>query len=178
MTLIQQSPEVFLAEGPIAAIGQAELNTLKTAVKASAKRRARINAHADGEDALHEMIIAIDPTSYIRPHKHPGKSEAFHIVEGEVDIVVFTDDGEIDRIVSLGPPGGRRAFYYRMSNAFFHTLIIRSDLLIVHEITNGPFRPSATVFAEFAPDDREVEQAAAYQAGLLQRVAALQGTAA
>jgi cupin fold WbuC family metalloprotein len=178
MTLIQQSPEVFLAEGPIAAIGQAELNTLKSAVKASAKRRARINAHADGEDALHEMIIAIDPTSYIRPHKHPGKSEAFHIVEGEVDIVVFTDDGEIDRIVSLGPPGGRRPFYYRMSNAFFHTLIIRSDLLVVHEITNGPFRPQATVFANFAPDDREIEKAAAYQAGLLQRVAALQGTAA
>jgi len=178
MTLIQQSPEVFLAEGPIAAIGQAELNTLKSAVNASAKRRARINTHADGEDALHEMIIAIDPTSYIRPHKHPGKSEAFHIVEGEVDIVVFTDDGEIDRIVPLGPPGGRRPFYYRMSNAFFHTLIIRSDLLIVHEITNGPFRPSATVFADFAPDDREVEKAAAYQAGLLQRVAVLQGTAA
>ena len=147
-------------------------------MKASAKRRARINAHPDGEDALHEMIIAIDPSSYIRPHKHPGKSEAFHIIEGEVDIVVFTDDGEIDRIVPLGPPGSGRAFYYRMSMAFFHTLIIRSDILIVHEITNGPFRPSATVFADFAPDDREAEKAAAYQAELLRRVAALQGTAA
>ena len=178
MALVQKSSEVFLAEGPIAAVGQAEINTLKSAVKASPKKRARINAHPDGEDTLHEMIIAIDATSYIRPHKHPGKSEAFHIVEGEVDIVVFTDDGKIDRVVELGTPGGQRPFYYRMSNAFFHTLIIRSDLLIVHEITNGPFRPAATVFADFAPDDRETDKADAYQTELVQRVAALQGTAA
>jgi cupin fold WbuC family metalloprotein len=178
MSLVQKSPEVFLAEGPIAAVGQVEIAMLKAAVQASPKRRARINAHPDGEDTLHEMIIAIDASSYIRPHKHPGKSEAFHIVEGEVDIVVFNDNGEIDRVVELGAPGGGRSFYYRMSNAFFHTLIIRSDLLVVHEITNGPFRPAATVFADFAPEDNETDKASAYQAELVRRVAALQDAAA
>jgi cupin fold WbuC family metalloprotein len=178
MALVQKSPEVFLAEGPISAVGKSELDTLKAAVKASAKRRARINTHPDGEDALHEMIIAIDPSSYIRPHKHPGKSEAFHIVEGEVDIVVFKDDGEIEQVVALGAPGSGRSFYYRMSKPFFHTLIIRSDVLIVHEITNGPFRPQGTVFADFAPEDSDTQKAEAYQADLVLRVAALQGTAA
>jgi cupin fold WbuC family metalloprotein len=178
MALVQKSPEVFLAEGPIAAVGEGEIATLKAAVKASPKGRARINAHSDGDDALHEMIIAIDASSYIRPHKHPGKSEAFHIVEGEVDIVVFKDDGEIDRIVPLGGPGSGRSFYYRMSKPFFHTLIIRSDVLIVHEITNGPFRPEATVYADFAPQDYDTKDAATYQADLVRRVAALQGAAA
>ncbi len=65
-----------------------------------------------------------------------------------------------------------------MSQPFFHTLIIRSDVLIVHEITNGPFRPQGTIFADFAPEDSDAEKAAAYQADLVQRVAALQGTAA
>jgi cupin fold WbuC family metalloprotein len=177
MPLIQKSPEVFLAEGPIAEVGARELATLKAAVEASPRRRARINAHPDGEDALHEMIIAIDRTSYVRPHKHPGKSEAFHIIEGEVDIVVFSDDGAIERIIPLGAPGSGRSFYYRMSRPFFHTLIVRSELLVVHEITNGPFRPQATVFADFAPDEFEETKAAAYQAELLQRAAAfLQGT--
>lgn len=178
MALVQKSPEVFLAEGPISEVGRRELDTLKAAVKASAKRRARINTHPDGEDALHEMIIAIDPSSYIRPHKHPGKSEAFHIVEGEVDIVVFKDDGEIDQVVPLGAPDSGRSFYYRMSKSFFHTLIIRSEVLIVHEITNGPFRPQGTIFADFAPEDSDTQRAEAYQADLVRRVAALQGTAA
>jgi cupin fold WbuC family metalloprotein len=177
MALIRKSPEVFLAEGPISEVGQSELDTLKAAVKATPKGRARINAHPDGDDSLHEMIIAIEPSSYIRPHKHPGKSEAFHIIEGEVDIVVFKDDGQIDRIVPLGAPGSGRSFYYRMSKPFFHTLIIRSDILIVHEITNGPFRPEGTIFADFAPKDSDTEKADAFQTNLVRRVAALKGTA-
>jgi cupin fold WbuC family metalloprotein len=178
MALVQKSPEVFLAEGPISEVGGTEIEILKAAVKASPKKRARINAHPGGEDALHEMIIAIDARSYIRPHKHPGKSEAFHIVEGEVDIVVFDDKGEIDRIVALGALGSGRAFYYRMSEPFFHTLIIRSEVLIVHEITNGPFRPQGTIFAGFAPEDTESNKIEAWQTELLRRVAALKGTAA
>src|ERR1700750_1881391 len=162
MALVQKSPEFFLAEGPISEVGAREIDTLKAAVKTSPKKRARINAHPDGEDTLHEMIIAIEATSYIRPHKHPGKSEAFHIVEGEVDIVVFTDDGKIERVVELGAPGGERPFYYRMSKAIFHTVIIRRDFMIVHDITNGPFRPEGMVFADFAPDDRETDKADAY----------------
>jgi cupin fold WbuC family metalloprotein len=173
MTLLQQSPEVFIAHGPIATIGPADLATLRQAVSRTPKKRARINAHPGSDDALHEMIIAIAPASYIRPHRHPGKSEAFHIIEGTVDIVVFGDDGEIAEIVSLGEKGGNRPFYYRMSEPRFHTLIIRSDLLIVHEITNGPFRPEGTVFAAFAPAEGD-PAASVYQAELIKRAAAFQ----
>lgn len=171
MTLVRMSPEVFLAQGPIAAIGSADIALLRQAVRQTARRRVRINAHPGHDDALHEMIIAIESTSYIRPHRHPGKSEAFHIIEGAVDIVVFRDDGAIEQIVSLGEKGGPHPFYYRMSEPRFHTLVIRSDLLIVHEITNGPFSPEGTVYAAFAPGEGE-PAAAEFQAELLERVAA------
>jgi cupin fold WbuC family metalloprotein len=176
MALVQKSPEVFLAEGPIATIGIEDIEMLRLAVRKTPKRRVRINAHPGSDDGLHEMIIAIEPNSYIRPHKHPGKSEAFHIIEGQVDIVVFNDDGAIDRIVSLGAKGGPHPFYYRMSTAHFHTLIIRSDLLVVHEITNGPFFPGGTVYADFAPEE-DAANAVAFQADLIKRVAAIQETA-
>lgn len=176
MSLTQKSPEVFLADGPIATIGPSEIRMLREAVGRTPKKRARINAHPDGNDELHEMMIAIDRSSYIRPHKHPDKSEAFHIVEGAVDIVVFDDAGEITRIVPLSAKGWTKAaasaFYYRMSKPFFHTLIIRSDLLVVHEITNGPFRPEATVFADFAPPDSDAAAAAHYRLELERRAAA------
>ena len=173
MALIRKTPEVFVAEGPIATIGPAEIELLRQAVHRTPKRRARINAHTGNDDALHEMIIAIAQASYIRPHRHPGKSEAFHIIEGEVDIVVFRDDGAIEQIVSLGEKGGSRSFYYRMSEPRFHTLIIRSDILIVHEITNGPFSPEGTIYAAFAPAEGD-PAAASFQAELVRRAAAFQ----
>jgi cupin fold WbuC family metalloprotein len=172
MTLVRKSPEVFLTEGPIATIGPEDIARLRATVRETPKRRARINAHPGHDDALHEMIIAIEPASYIRPHRHPGKSEAFHVIEGEVDIVVFRDDGAIDQIVQLGEKGGSRPFYYRMSEPRFHTLVIRSEILIVHEITNGPFLPDGTIYAAFAPGDDDPAAAAAYQADLRERVAA------
>lgn len=58
-----------------------------------------------------------------------------------------------------------------MSKPYFHTLIIRGDLLIVHEITNGPFRPDTTVFADFASGEADLDKAAAYQAELIRREA-------
>jgi cupin fold WbuC family metalloprotein len=177
VTLLQTSPEVFLTEGPIATIGDQDIAMLRQAVRETPKRRVRINAHPASGDALHEMIIAIEPGSYIRPHKHPEKSEAFHIIEGQVDIVVFSEHGDIERIVSLAAYGGRHPFYYRMSTAHFHTLIIRSDLLVVHEITNGPFLPSGTIYAGFAPEESDEAGAAVFQSDLLTRVAALQASA-
>jgi cupin fold WbuC family metalloprotein len=174
MALVQQSPEVFLAEGPIATIGAEDIEVLRQAVRNTPKRRVRINAHPGSDDELHEMIIAIEPGSYIRPHKHPGKSEAFHIIEGQVDIVVFSEAGEVERIVSLAAKGGRHPFYYRMSTPHFHTLIIRSDLLVVHEITNGPFLPTGTIYAAFAPEEGDTASAAIFQADLVKRVAAIQ----
>src|SRR5580698_9812769 len=155
MKLKRLSADVYLAEGPIAAIGHGEIDFLKSAAAANPRGRVRINAHADGEDLLHEMFIAIRPDSYIRPHKHPGKSEAFHLVHGSVDIVIFNDEGDIHDIVRLAAGEQDRAFCYRMSEPMFHTLVIRSDLLVVHEITNGPFRPGETVFADFSPPEED-----------------------
>lgn len=176
MSLTQKAPELFLVDDFAAVVGVKEIEVLRNAVRNTSKRRARINAHPDSADELHEMIIAIERGSYIRPHIHPNKSESFHIVEGAVDLVFFDEAGEIIRVLPLAAPGGTEAFYYRMSRPFYHTLIIRSDILIVHEITNGPFLPEATVFGSFAPPDTDVVAVARYQADLEKRAAAFCGT--
>jgi cupin fold WbuC family metalloprotein len=153
VNLIKKTADVYMAPGPIASIGQAEIEYLRSELVGNAKGRVRINLHPDSADNLHEMFIAIRPESYIRPHKHPNKSESFHIVYGEVDIVIFEDDGSIARVVALAAGSHSKPFYYRMSKPFFHTLIIRSDVLVVHEITNGPFVRDGTTFADFAPSE-------------------------
>jgi cupin fold WbuC family metalloprotein len=170
--LIHKSPDVFSKEGPITTIGPEDIEILRKAVGQVAKRRVRINIHPSTDDLLHEMIIAIAPSSYICPHKHPRKSEAFHIIEGEVDVVVLDDGGEITDVISLAARGGRHPFYYRMSTALYHSLIVRSDLLVMHEITNGPFRRGDTLYAPFAPDEFDAPAAKAFQIELTKRVAA------
>lgn len=155
MNLIKKTADVYLAPGPIACIGQAEIAYIRNELTAHKKGRVRINLHSDNIDALHEMFIAIRSDSYIRPHKHLNKSEAFHVVHGEVDIIIFEDDGSIRQVVPLAQGNSTKAFYYRMSKPFFHTLHIKSDVLVVHEITNGPFVTDGVIFADFAPAEDE-----------------------
>jgi cupin fold WbuC family metalloprotein len=178
MRLTKKSAELYLAEGPIAKLGQDDMQLLRQGAANSPRGRVRINAHPSDDDTLHEMFIAMQRNSYIRPHLHPGKSEAFHIIQGVVDIVVFEENGSLREVVSLGDGNSGRPFYYRMSQPFFHTLLIRSDILIVHEITNGPFVRGGSRFAAFAPEESDADGIAQYLRQLQSRVASFAGGAA
>jgi cupin fold WbuC family metalloprotein len=169
--------EVFVALDPIVKIGGEELAFLKRQAAANVRKRARICAHKSNEDALHEMVIAISAESYIHPHKHLGKSESFHIVEGRVDVVVFDDAGEIVEIIELGDASTGRNFYYRLSESAFHTLLIRTNFLVVHEVTNGPFLRDRTVLAPFAPAEERTAEAREYLKQVTARAAAFRRAA-
>jgi len=171
MNLTQKSSEVYIAKGPVSVIGREDIAVIENAIAAAPRGRVRINVHPGSEDLLHEMFIAMKGSSYIHPHKHRTKSEAFHLVHGKVDIVVLDDVGEILQVIPLAANGDGGAFYYRMSAPLYHTLLIKSDILVIHEITNGPFRQGESVMADFAPPESEAAAAANYMAELKSRAA-------
>jgi cupin fold WbuC family metalloprotein len=177
MRLREGDGSVFVMESPISQVGDPEIAALREAARTAPRRRARINVHSDDAHLLHEMIIAIARESYVRPHRHLEKSESFHLIEGAVDVVIFNEAGAIMHVISLAARDKKSPFYYRMSQPRYHTLIIRSEMLIVHEVTNGPFRQTATDYAPFAPKEDEVEAVAAYMNELTQRVNAFKATA-
>ena len=163
---------VFVADEPIVQLGPGEVLFLKQQALSSNRRRARICAHRSNDDALHEMLIAISAASYIHPHKHMRKVESFHIVEGLVDVVVFDDCGGIADVIELGDASTAKNFYYRLSAGAFHTLLIHSDFLVVHEVTNGPFVADETILAPFAPPESRYDEALAYIADVGRTAAA------
>jgi cupin fold WbuC family metalloprotein len=169
-TLRQLNPEVFVANEGIVRLGVEEIAILKESAHRSTRGRARICAHTTNEDQLHEMVIAIAASSYVHPHRHPGKSESFHIIEGAVDVVILREDGAILDVVQLGTLDSCRGVFYRLADNLFHTLLIRSDVLVVHEVTNGPFRQGATELASFAPQEHFADEVARYMTSLNLRV--------
>ena len=118
--------------------------------------------HKNAADTLHQMVIVLCRDTWIAPHRHLKKSESFHVLEGEADVVLFNDDGGIREVVELGDYGSSRNFMYRLDDPLYHTLLVRSDHLIIHEITNGPFDPEESTSAPFAPNVEEVHGVKAY----------------
>lgn len=155
MSIRATSDEVFLATGGIVQVRAEDVATVKAKGTTNARKRARLCAHPGPEDRLHEMLIVLDRGTYIRPHRHGGKAESFHIIEGELDVVVFHDDGSIREVVRMGPYGTAKAFYYRIMEPCYHSVLIHTPFALFHETTNGPFNRADTEFAPWSPAEGE-----------------------
>ena len=158
------NPEVLTAEGPLVRLAGADVEILKQKAVTNERTRIRLCAHATVEDPLHEMFIVHQKDTYVRPHKHLHKSESAHIIDGSVTWVIFDEAGNVTDAIPMGDYHSGRAFYHRMSGAYYHTLLIHSDWLVFHEITNGPFDRADTVFASWAPDISDLAGQEAFMA--------------
>ncbi|HWW85834.1 MAG TPA: WbuC family cupin fold metalloprotein [Vicinamibacterales bacterium] len=162
----RESSEVLYAEDRIVTVDAAAIADLRLGATGNERRRIRLCAHRSVDDPLHEMLIVHVKDTYVRPHKHLGKSESFHVIEGEADVVMFDDEGAVTDVIQVGPVSSGRPFFYRIADPLFHTLLIRSDVLVFHETTAGPFRRSETVFAPWSPDDRKPDEIARFLSSL------------
>src|SRR5687767_10943614 len=97
------STEVQGAGGGVVCLAAIDVERVRERGIRAERKRARICAHPSAADPLHEMIICLDRGTYIRPHRHAGKSESFHIIDGELDVVLFEDDGAIREVIRMGP---------------------------------------------------------------------------
>ena len=94
-------------------IDEAFIENVSQQAKATARRRMNYNFHHHDSDTLQRMLNAMEPDTYIRPHKHelPDKSEAFFCLRGRILVVEFDDKGNIKEGVDI-----RKAKLIAMSN--------------------------------------------------------------
>ncbi len=152
MKLKNKSPGVYITEEDIVQIDRSVVELLRREAPTTLLKRARFNAHPGAAETVQEMIIALARDTYIPPHKHFGKPESFHIIEGELDIVIFEEDGSIRKIIRMGDCASGKTFYYRSSLPVFHAVVVRSEIAIFQETTQGPFIKGETVFGPWAPE--------------------------
>lgn len=121
------------------------------------RRRLNLNLHTDHAEPVQRMLNAIEPDSYIRPHRHPGQFELFVLVEGACVLVTFDDDGRVEQRVDMGPGGPR---VLEIPAGTWHSLATLNSGSVVLEVKPGPFLPTAPEdFAAWAPPEGTPEAA-------------------
>src|SRR4051794_10919664 len=73
----------------------------------SPRRRMIQPFHRSEQDTLHRMFNAVQPDSYVRPHRHldPPKAEAWIVLRGAVVFFTFEEDGAIRDCIELRASG-------------------------------------------------------------------------
>lgn len=156
MSLKKINDEVFYSEGDIVKISNSDIASLIKKATNNERKRARICTHQSTDDTVHEMLIVHTKGNYIRPHKHNKKSESWHIIKGSADVVLFDETGNVNEIISVGDNSSSNKFYYRTNSPIYHSMLIRSQHFVFHEVTSGPYNKNDTIFAPWSPDENDL----------------------
>lgn len=143
-------------------LSRKSLRKIKELSFSTPKKRSRICAHPNPLAPVHEMLIGFHRDSYIRPHRHTHKTESFHIIQGEIEVIFFNEHGKIQQRVPMGPYNSGKNFFLRYENHDWHTVIIQTEYALIHETTNGPFDPSETEYAPWSPEPEDQDGVAKY----------------
>lgn len=151
-------------------IDQKQLDQLSAVAAAADRLRKNLNLHDDYADPCQRLFNALEPGTYIRPHRHlnPPKLESFLAVRGRMLLVTFNDSGEIEALVPFGP--GCEALAIVLPAGAWHTLLALEPGSIFFETSRGPYVPLTDKdFAPWAPQEGTPESQE-YLAGLMQKV--------
>ena len=117
----------------------------ETSLKAVSNIRLRMNynIHQDGEDPVNRMLNALEPGTYLRPHRHwtPPKAESYIILRGELDVIVFDENGNWLQAITLNPEMGH--YGVDIPAGVWHSMIVKRSGTVIYEIKEGPFSPIA-----------------------------------
>jgi len=105
----------------------------------SPRRRMNYNFHPELSDPVQRLLNALEPWTYIRPHKHTTKEESFVLLSGTVLAVVFNNDGTIRDHAILSRETGILGIEFEEN--CFHMLTSLETGSVVFEIKEGPFVP-------------------------------------
>lgn len=126
--------------------------------KQSPRLRMNYNFHESLDDPINRLINAIEPDTYLRPHRHknPDKNEVFLMLRGRAALFLFDDNGNITEQVILDPNAG--VYGGEIPYNVWHTLIVLDSGSVVYEVKQGPFTPlSPDNMAPWSPTVEDTE---------------------
>lgn len=122
-----------------------KLSALSDTARQSPRQRMNHNIHSELSDPIQRLAIAMEPDTYIRPHRHLQTWELLTALRGRFVVLTFDDSGVvIDRAV-LGesesvietPAGG------------WHAVLSLDADAVIFEVKHGPYAPFKE--EDFAP---------------------------
>lgn len=150
---------IIQSEDAVAVIDDATIRRMRDLAATSPDGRARLCLHHALSDPVQEMILALTSANCYPAHRHREKAESYHILDGELGILIFDDEGRVRQrqLLSGSASGAGRAM--RIAPMIWHAVIALSPVVVFHETTSGPFQPGQSEVAGFCPETIPERQA-------------------
>jgi cupin fold WbuC family metalloprotein len=117
------------------------LDELSSKARTSPRLRTHHNFHESLKESCQRLVIAMEPGSYLQPHRHLlyVKPELFVVLRGLVAVLIFSDAGDMVGAHALSPDGGTLGF--EVPPGVWHSAISLKEDSAFMEVKPGPFHP-------------------------------------
>ncbi|MDD2451129.1 MAG: WbuC family cupin fold metalloprotein [Sulfurovum sp.] len=131
---------------------------LRSKAEASPRKRAHFNLHHSYSEPVQKVLICMLRETYIPPHyhEHTYQTELFIVLQGSVKLILFDENGEIQKEVAMGE--GSATSMVEIEPKVIHTIVCESDDAFVLEVKEGPFvEDQSKVFPEWSVKEGDPE---------------------
>jgi len=128
------------------------LTSLSQTAQSIPRLRKNHNIHAQLDDPVQRLYNAMEPNTYVRPHRHQGDDrwEFFQVVSGSAAVLTFDLQGIVLEKVVLTQGGPNIAI--EIPGNTWHTIVSLQSGTVLFEIKKGPYQAVTDKdFATWAP---------------------------
>lgn len=130
---------------------------IQTKALSADRKRMNHNFHNSFNDPLQRFLNALEPDSYIQPHKHsePMKTELFILLKGSVLVLEYDDSGNVvDESILCHAKGN---YGIEIEADKWHSCIALESGTVFYEVKAGPYCPPDKIMAPWAPEEGSPE---------------------
>lgn len=114
-----------------------DLKQQSSAAASAPRLRAHRNFHPELSDPVQRLAIAMEPGTYIRPHRHPHTFELLLPLSGRFVILNFDEQGVVTRRVVLG----EEWVALEMDAGTWHSVLSLDHGGVIFEVKHGGYQP-------------------------------------
>jgi len=131
-------------------VSAAQLADMAAAAGTAPRRRTHATLHEESSDPVQRVVIALQPGTYVRPHRHGDAVwELFTLLDGALAVLTFDETGTVTGRHELRPGGDRIA---QLAPRQWHSVVALAPNTLALEVKPGPYRPTTDKdFAAWAP---------------------------
>lgn len=139
-----------------------QLDALAHQAQQSPRRRANHNLHEELSDPVQRLAIAMEPDTFVRPHRHPHTWELLFPLRGRFLVLHFDESGTVAERTLLGED----CSLLENPAGSWHAVLSLDMGGVIFEVKHGPYTPVyETDFAPWSPSEgAEAAQAMAWYA--------------
>lgn len=153
-------------------LNQQDLAELTAKAQAAPRKRSNRNLHPSLDAAVQRLAIAMEPDTYVRPHRHPQTWELYLPLSGALKVIVFDDVGTVLSCDILGDAAlgnttlsnttlgntthgkdtGLKVF--ELPKNTWHSVVSLQSGSVIFEVKEGPYiQPDAADTAAWSPPE-------------------------